>query len=263
MTRYIKYIAWIGLVCCLLSVSVSHAVESKPHNNDDASLKRSPTSQAYYNQIQAVLEQKAFGEKKKVKQWRLKDQKKEEKDKENKFLKWLSNLLDGVGDGDDDRSVVQIASGVEVLLWSLLVGLMVYLLVKYRAQIKDFIGRVDGTADASPLPTTMFGLDVKKTSMPKDVVSSARAFWQAGEQRQAIALLLRASLIKLLHEHHCIFIDSDTEAECCTRIEKHVPQTMSQYMHLLVKVWQQLAYGHRVPSDNVFNILCRQWQEVF
>lgn len=261
MTSDIKRLAWIVVVCCLIVVMPSYA--NTPEKQEETSIKRSVKGQAYYEQIQEVLAQQAFGEKKKVKRWRLKEQK-DDKEQENAFLRWLNDFLKGLK-GRDQKSdgSLSIAKGIEVVLWALVIGLILYLLIKYRTQIQAFVTGIGVVPDSPELPSTMFGLDVKKTSMPDDVVGSAKAFWQSGEQRQAIALLLRGSLIKLIHEHQCFFQDSDTEAECCARIEQHVPQALSQYMHLLVQVWQQLAYGHSVPSQAVFDSLCRQWQEVF
>jgi len=262
MSGSIKRLAWSCFVCYLLCFSVSSANE--PEASEHGDVKRSAQAQVYYEQIQAVLAQKAFGEKKKVKQWRLKEQLEEENEEKNAFIKWLEELFKR--DNNRDRSqdgMINVAKGIEVLIWALVIGLIVYLVVKYRTQIQALVTGLGAVPEGAELPSTMFGLDVKKTSMPDDVVGSAKAFWQSGEPRQAIALLLRASLIKLLHEHQCYFQDSDTEAECCVRIEKNVPQPLSQYMHLLVQVWQQLAYGHRVPTQDVFKSLCRQWQEVF
>lgn len=253
-TRFI----WTALIGCLLSMSVSYAASAP--DNGDAQPNRSVEGQAYYDQIQSVLSQKAFGEKEKVKRWRLKEQKDEE-DIDHPFLEWLLDLLSGSSD-KGSSGTVSVAKGLEVVLWIVVVGLIVFLLLKYRTQLAALIEGI-GQPEKPALPSTMFGLDVKKTSMPEDVISSAQALWQSGEQRQAIALLLRASLIKLLHDHQCVFYDSDTEAECCARIDKQVPATLSQYMRNLVQVWQEIAYGHRIPADAQFNTLCQQWQEVF
>jgi len=253
MTHLFKRLAWAGVICFLLSFAVSATAETE--DKVDADFTRSVEAQAYYDQIQAVLAQKKFGGKEKVKGWRLKNQDKKKKDSSR--LKDLVRSF-GVSDG----FVYAVSGVIEVLLWTLVIGLIVYLLVKYRTQIKHLVNDL-GAPSTPELPATMFGLDVKKNSMPEDVVKSARVLWDADEHRQAVALLLRASLIKLLHEHHCFFLDSDTEAEYCERLEKQVPQKLSQYMHLLVQVWQQVAYAHRVPADGVFNSLCQQWQEVF
>lgn len=259
MIAIVKRIVWYCLLFCLISFSVNAKVETE--DKAEAAVTRSAESQAYHDQIQAVLAQKTFGEKKKVKSWRLKDQKKKNQEKPE-LPKWLKDFFESLG--ASTGFVYGFARTIEILLWGILIAVVVYLLVKYRALILDYVSQIGirQSADSS-LPTTMFGLDVQKTSIPKDVISSAQALWQTGEHRQAIALLLRASLIKLLHEHHCFFLDSDTEAECCKRLDKQVNQRLSQYMRFLVKVWQQLAYAHRAPTDAVFRQLCLQWQEVF
>lgn len=249
------------LLASLFMASVS--VVAAPKEDAVAPPKRSKQSQAYYDQIQAVLAEKAFGEKEIVKRWRLKEQQ-EKDEEESAFAKWLRDVLNGWGDGDSKRDGAgAVAKGIEVLLWALVIGLIVYVLVKYRTQLTNLITGGFGKGEAPELPTTMFGLDVKKTSLPEDVVETAKTLWQTGQQRQAVAMLLRASLIKLLHEHQCVFQDSDTEMECCAQIAQQAPKKISDYMHALVQVWQQLAYGHKAPTEDVFNTLCQQWQEVF
>jgi len=76
-------------------------------------------------------------------------------------------------------------------------------------------------------------------------------------------VLLRSSLIKLLHEHSCRFFSSDTEAECCDRIDQQATQDVSSYMRILVAVWQRIAYAHIDPTEDKFEQLCVQWREVF
>ena len=113
------------------------------------------------------------------------------------------------------------------------------------------------------LPTSLFGLDIQKDSIPDDVVAEAQKHWSSGDKRLASATLLRASLIKLLHEHDCRFFSSDTEAECADRIEQQARQDISGYMRKLVAVWQRVAYAHLDPSEDEFRQLCTQWSEVF
>ncbi|PCJ31146.1 MAG: hypothetical protein COA90_06950 [Gammaproteobacteria bacterium] len=194
----------------------------------------------------------------------------DEEDNDPKWLKWLSDWLNGLGDDEsyeDDGSsdtTLNISKGLEIIIWLFFIGLGVYLLVKYRSQLHDFIKGLKATnKPKEALPATLFGLDVKKDSLPKDVVAMAQTAWRQGEQRQAIAVLLRASLIKLLHDHACHFTDSDTEAECCTRIDKQASATVATFMRALVVVWQQVAYAHKAPTEERFNELCQQWKQVF
>ena len=144
-----------------------------------------------------------------------------------------------------------------------MIGLIIFIIVKYRSQFNDWASSLKAPGAEPDLPTTLFGLDIKKESIPDDVVSVAQGQWGNGEHRQAIATLLRASLIKLLHEHGCRFFSSDTESECCDRIDQQAPSVVSAYMRALVSVWQGIAYAHVEPSKSEFDALCQQWKKVF
>jgi len=231
-------------------------------------IKRSERAQAYYEQIGDVLKGEEFGKTEFVKAWRLI---KDEEAQEEKFPEWLIKLFEWLEknqkDKSDDKSysfnLFDIALGLEVLLWILVIGLLVLVMVKYREQIGSIVGLLKPSQKAESLPTTMFGLDIQNETLPDDILGTARENWQSGEPRLALATLLRASLVRLFTDHQCRFYDSDTEAECCQRIDKQAPSILSGYMRLLVSAWQQIAYAHRVPSNDDFEVLCVKWQEAF
>ena len=50
-------------------------------------------------------------------------------------------------------------------------------------------------------PSHVQDLDIRPESLPDDVGSAARALWQRGDQRAALALLYRGSLSRLVHVH--------------------------------------------------------------
>lgn len=232
---------------------------------------RSEKAQANYDQIKEVLDREEFGETEFEKAWRKIDT----GDKENRedklpdwvitFLEWLeSKETSEKSDSNNDFSFTGLASIVEVIFWVLAIGLVMFVLMKYHKEIRSLATLLGGRKKSvESLPTTMFGLDIKKESLPDDIIGTARQHWSNGEVRPAIAILLRASLIKLLNEHDCRFYDSDTEAECCLRIDKYAPKPLSQFMRNLVSVWQQVAYAHRSPSQDKFDSLCSQWREIF
>lgn len=243
--------------------------QSDPINSDsayrssvegDRDIVRSVTAQRYYDRIQEVLEQEEFGKKKTVTGWRAKDRE-DKQQRLEKFPEWMISWFEFLE--RNENRMLSVAKTLEFLLWALVIGLILFLLIKYRSQINTFVSNIRTESPRPDLPVTMFGLDVKKDSLPQDVVNVAKGYWRDGERRQGIALLLRASLIKLLHDYDCRFFDSDTESECCQRIDQQAPTAHSRFMRSLVGVWQQVAYAHRIPSDDVFNGLCRDWQEVF
>ena len=242
-----------------LIISFSVFAEENLKLDEGEALPRSELSEENYKQIEKILSSEDFARKKTVKRWRFKYlQDDDEEDVYSDSEIEAARRMEGQG-----SFVYGLASVLEVMLWLLLIFIIGFLIWKYRHQMSEFLSNL-GKEDAAPeLPTTMFGLDVKKTSMPKDVVESARQHWLNGERRQGIALLLQASLIALLHDHDCRFIDSDTESECCARIEQQAPKNMSSFMRKLVSAWQQIAYAHRAPADQLFDELCQEWREVF
>lgn len=211
-------------------------------------------------QIEEVLDRPEFGKTKKVTGWRQKDRKDKEK-REELFPEWLIDFFEFLE--VNKKGVQQVSILLEVLLWLAVGAIIFWIIYRYREQISEFVQSLSDTQQETELPTTLFGLDVKNKSLPKDVIGEAKQAWQQGDSRTAMSVLLRASLIKLLYEYDCHFKDSDTEAECCLRIDKQTDKSMASFMRSLVTVWQQLAYAHKKPSNDIFEQLCQRWQEVF
>jgi len=227
------------------------------------SLPRTEVSEEFHSTIEEVLTSDDFARKKIVNRWRLKsiEDLQKEQELDPSFPEWIIDLVrffEGT-----TGFFAGLAKVFEVLLWALLIGVIIYILLRYRTQIEGFFSSMGQSEPEVELPVTMFGLDVQKTSLPEDVVGEAKADWSRGDYRQAIAVLLRASLIKLLHDHDCRFLDSDTESECCEKIDDQASASLSKYMRGLVSAWQQIAYAHKKPNDANFDQLCAQWREVF
>lgn len=244
----------VGFKLCLsllllLLMAVSYADE-KP---SEAKLK-------HKQQIEQVLKNPEFGETKTSHGWRLKDREDKEK-REELFPDWLINFFEFIE--ANKKGIDAITFFLEILLW-VGVGLLIFWLIyRFREQLSDFVQSFSEQQQERELPTTLFGLDVKTRNLPKDVLAEAKAAWRSGDKRAAMAVLLQASLIKLLFEHDCYFSDSDTESECCRRIDQQTGKSVASYMRSLVSVWQQLAYAHKQPTDDTFQQLCQGWQEVF
>ncbi|MBL4673145.1 MAG: DUF4129 domain-containing protein [Arenicella sp.] len=224
------------------------------------SLPRSETSKRYHAEIEKVLAGVDFAQRKEITARRLKDVTNKET-REEKFPRWIIDFVKAIE--ASSGGVAVLATILEVLVWILFIGLIIFFLVKYRSQLQDLVVNIGAKEKKVELPASLFGLDIQKDSIPDDVVAEAQQHWSKGDKRLALATLLRASLIKLLHEHGCRFFSSDTEAECADRIEQQARQDISDYMRVLVAVWQRVAYAHLDPSENEFRQLCSQWPEVF
>jgi len=235
---------------------------------EDQTLPRSESSTAYHSEIKEILLGDEFAQKETVTRRRFIDLfdendslDEEEQLEDGKFPLWIIKTVRFIS--SVNKAVGGFAQLLEIILWGSVIALIIFLIVKYREQISAWASDIKNDESESELPTTLFGLDIQKDTVSDDVVAEAKTFWQAGDRRQAVATLLRSSLITLLHEYKCRFFSSDTEAECCERIDQQVNQAISLFMRSLVLVWQRIAYAHIEPSEAEFEQLCGQWQEVF
>lgn len=92
-------------------------------------------------------------------------------------------------------------------------------------------------------PTHVRDLDIRPESLPEDVGAAARALWDRGEHRGALALLYRGMLSRLAHVHRIPIRDSSTEGDCLALATTHLPQGRREYASRLVMVWQRFVYG--------------------
>jgi hypothetical protein len=118
-------------------------------------------------------------------------------------------------------------------------------------------GRAQGAED-EPLvaPTHVRDLDIRPASLPADIGAAARALWDEGQQRAALALLYRGLLSRLAHVHHVPIRDSTTEGDCLALAAEHLATPPQDYVSRLVRVWQHAVYGHEEVSAGSVHDLC-------
>ena len=112
-------------------------------------------------------------------------------------------------------------------------------------------------------PNVLFGLNIEKDSLPHDVAAAALALLKAGNYRQCLSLLYRASLSLLVNNHGLDVHDSHTEGECLQLVESLGKHEVSDYFKSLTLAWISLAYGHLDPSESTLNTLCLSWRQTF
>ncbi|NVJ66510.1 MAG: DUF4129 domain-containing protein [Gammaproteobacteria bacterium] len=153
----------------------------------------------------------------------------------------------------------------EVLSWLFIIALIVFLLFKLPVIIEYFQAgsrTKNEKLGNKKKPEQLFGLDLKQETLPDDIVQESIALWQAGKHREALGLLYRASLSKLIHEYHCDFEDGFTELEC-QKIVEQMQLPLAQYFAELTETWRLLAYGHKLPTEANFRALAEQWPNYF
>jgi hypothetical protein len=214
--------------------------------------------------VNELLQQDEFSNKETIKRLRLKNPEKED---ESAFIKWLLDLLEG----SEDKAI-GLGRLFELLLWLAVMGLIVLLIYRYRHWLSAQFVRVGPAPKAKEKPATLFGMDVRKESLPEDVNAVALGLLDAGNKRAALALLYRASLAHLIFTGVEIE-DGFTELECLqamkldlqshnkTRDDQDYAASRIHYFSDLTLVWRRLAYGHFFPSEQQARELCSNWNQ--
>jgi hypothetical protein len=214
--------------------------------------------------VNELLQQDEFSNKETVKRLRLKNPEKED---ESTFIKWLLDLLEG----SEDKAI-GLGRLFELLLWLVVIGLIVLLIYRYRHWLSAQFVRVGPAPKIKEKPVTLFGMDVRKESLPEDVNAVALGLLEAGDKRAALALLYRASLAHLIYTGVEIE-DGFTELECLqvmkadlqtrhnTQADQHYATSRIQYFSNLTSVWRRLAYGHFLPGEQESFDLCSNWNQ--
>lgn len=254
-----------GLCLFLFSTSLSPtvAVAQAETATRDAGERVVKAKQEVHEQIQSILDGEDFHQKRQQKVLRIKEQDdddKEEKSDDNALFAALAAIGQGIA-----SVLTAIASVAELLLWAVVIGGIIFLAVRYRALIAKLGFDHNAPKPKRYQPQTLFGMDVRKTSLPDDISASANALWQQQELRAALALLYRASLARLL-EHGLPLRDGNTEQECLQLAQTRAHNiglsgSTLTYFEQLTHAWRELAYGHRAPDNTRGQDLCAQWNQ--
>ena len=215
--------------------------------------------------IEEVLQGDSFGQSRSERRWRFNnwfdDWYEENEDSIPdwiiEFLEWLETWMDfDDSDPASSNSYSNAAAWLKVMLVVSFLLLMIYLFNKYKGPLSR-LGRRHKEEEA---PQVMFGLDVRPQSLPADVPAQVLAMWQAGDSREALSLLYRASLSRLIDRHALAFRASHTEAECAALVSERGIESLSAFFLRLTDVWRRLAYGHLQPQQEAIEQLCAAWQ---
>jgi hypothetical protein len=229
-------------------------------------LKQPLTSNAAHNSISQLLDQPPFENRQIVTRWKFTEDKPNKKadntrnTDNNSMLAKLKQLLEQLGLLNNSA---QLALILEVILWASLFSLLTLLAWRYREWLRIFGSRLKLTkSGAKQLPTQLFGLQIAPASLPDDIASAAEQLWLE-QPREALGLLYRALLSRLLHDHQLALKSSHTEAEVLQLTEQLELAELSRFAQVLTRHWQNLAYGHQLPPANLKRGLCEGWRRLF
>jgi hypothetical protein len=105
-------------------------------------------------------------------------------------------------------------------------------------------------------PTHVQDLDIRPESLPADIGAAARALWDRGERRTALALLYRGLLSRLAHTYRVPIRDSSTEGDCLTLAARVLDTRRVEYATKLVRTWQRAIYGGLDIDGPVIHEIC-------
>jgi hypothetical protein len=143
-----------------------------------------------------------------------------------------------------------------LLMWALVAILAAWLatfivrLVRGRAPRQ----RAD---DGFVAPTHVRDLDIRPEALPPNIGAAARALWDRGQHRAALALLYRGLLSRLVHKYRVPIRDSSTEGDCLALAADHLAEASRRdYASQLIRIWQRAVYGSQDPTSTAFYELC-------
>lgn len=230
----------------------------------EASGSHQPLSTQSANQsIRSLLDKPPFKNPETVTRYRFGEEKPAAKNKagsDGKLPEWLKALLDNL----NSNIFKSIAQGLEVLLWGILIGALIMLAWRYRDWARTFVSRRGPRKPkvVKPIPTQLFGLELGAETLPDDVAAAAEHLWST-QPREALGLLYRGLLSRLLHDFKLPLKSADTEGQVLERVHLLQHAQLLAFSDELTRHWQNLAYGHRLPPLSAQQKLCSDWRNLF
>ncbi|MEI7908243.1 MAG: DUF4129 domain-containing protein [Verrucomicrobiota bacterium] len=105
----------------------------------------------------------------------------------------------------------------------------------------------------------VMGLEVAPESLPPDIPGAVRSLWQKGRRQEALGLLYRGTISRVIEHGQVEIRQADTEGDCLRRVEQAGAVAHPGYFRRLTAVWIALAYAGIEPADAAVEALCREW----
>jgi hypothetical protein len=204
-----------------------------------------PSRDESKNIVTEVLSDKVFGTTHDEYYWRPINTPK--KEKEATSFSWVNSL----------------AEAIEYLAW-IAVAVVVGLIIFHLSRLLDWLPQQKLKENSGKKqPAVLFGMPITPDSLPEDINSAIRQLLESKQIRQALSLLYRASLARLVHDCQLRIPDSATEGECRALVEAKRPRQDSEHFGSLTKLWIGCAYGHFDPTAEQILALAENWQGLY
>jgi hypothetical protein len=190
-----------------------------------------------------------------VERWRMKDLLGDSLDDAERepLLDWRDRLGRAIG--------AVVGRAAEALLWVLALGLLAYVLWRYR----DWLPwRREGAAAAPvPPPLTHRGPTPEDVAAAPELLLRARAAWARGDGRDAFACLYRAGLREVSVRRPRPLPPGTTEGELLRAARSLAHAPAGEHVRRLVLAWRAVAYAGARPDAHAFEALIAAWPQAF
>ncbi len=141
---------------------------------------------------------------------------------------------------------------------AVLLGFIGWMAWKYR---HVFLIQRGGVAERviRPAARVVMGLSVSPDTLPEDVPNAAWALWQQGRHHEALGLLYRGSISRVMEMGRVEIHESDTEGDCMRRVDQAGAVVHPDYFRGITGMWIRLAYAGVSPAESEVRALCQQW----
>lgn len=251
-----SYAAVLLACACVFNIAPTPSFASENEAPRIQHSSRNLTQEESKESIRKILSGEEFGSEITKYRWVKKPpNKKPKKYKESDFdfddfFEFVSNVVNG------------LALTFKIILVALLLIGLAYVL-SHSQGVWGRFSTLFGRSQDVVLPSHLFGLDMKKSSLPKNVTQQCKVLIGNQKYREALALLLRASFINTLHKQHVHIPVSATEKECLRLFKKHLDNQQYDFLDRLIHEWVLVAYAHESPRESKLLDLCEQWHKLY
>jgi len=157
--------------------------------------------------------------------------------------------------GSSSSATLPWAGGlVEGLAWALFGVALVTLVASIARYWMARVAPAPGEASPPAPEVTPLG-----ATPPPAEVAAARAMWAAGQRTEALGVLYRAAVERLVEGWSVPVDESATEGECLRAARDALPAAPGRYFTAVTRAWQAAAYAHRLPGEEGAEALFAGW----
>ena len=112
-----------------------------------------------------------------------------------------------------------------------------------------------------PVSLQVAGLDTRAENLPVDLAGALDDALRQGRVREALALLLRDTLVTFFRRHPTPLTPGATEQDCLRAYRRLLGDTPAVvYLERLTEAWTRTAWAHRPSTPEQVQALYDQWR---